>query len=172
MNVTSDGKLDASGWKEGKHGKHQGKQPRPEPHPKEFVFEVEYDTRKDKGFKDLTVRRWVEYARKIGRAETSSVVSEEKDAEYEEEVEGQGSDEDEEEAEEGSSDEETDEDEVDASTQGKHGKKHKKNHHKTSKEWYTFVRRAFVGTMNPKDIKQLFGARETVEKTEQEVMEL
>jgi endopolyphosphatase len=172
MNVTSDGKLDASGWKEGKHGKHQGKQPRPEPHPKEFVFEVEYDTRKDKGFKDLTVRRWVEYARKIGRAETSSVVSEEKDAEYEEEVEGQGSDEDEEEAEEGSSDEETDEDEVDASRQGKHGKKHKKNHHKTSKEWYTFVRRAFVGTMNPKDIKQLFGARETVEKTEQEVMEL
>ena len=39
---------------------------------------------------------------------------------------------------------------------GKKGKHHKK--HKASKEWYTFVKRAFVGTMDPKELKLVFGA--------------
>ncbi|KAF2034935.1 Endopolyphosphatase [Setomelanomma holmii] len=156
LNITSNGTIETSGWKEGKHGKHQGKQPRPEPHPKEFVFEVEYDTRKDRGFADLTVRRWVEYARKIGRARTSS--AEEDVEDYEEE------------------DKEDDDDvQEQAKGKGKHGKKHKKKkkkHHKASREWYTFVKRAFVGTMNPKDIEELFGASEGADEVVEEIMEL
>ncbi|KAH7095897.1 Metallo-dependent phosphatase-like protein [Paraphoma chrysanthemicola] len=175
LNVTSTGVIENKGWKEGKHGKHQGKQPRPEPHPKEFVFEVEYDTRKDKGFADLTVRRWVEYARKIGRAgRKSSLVAEE--AEEDEDVEAQDEDEDESEGDIYEDEETNDEDDEFGVLKGKHGKKHKKKkkHHKASKEWYTFVKRAFVGTMNPKDIEQVFGAsEEAVEETPaQEVMEL
>jgi endopolyphosphatase len=143
LNVTVNGQIDTSHWKEGKHGKHQGKQPRPEPHPNEFVYEVEYDTETDRGFKDLTVRRWVDYARKIGRGghATAEEVDDEGD-EYENEVEEE--------------EEEEDEDDVqDLGKKHKHkGKKHK--HRKASREWYTFVRRAFVGTMNPHEIKQLF----------------
>ncbi|KAH6861091.1 Metallo-dependent phosphatase-like protein [Alternaria rosae] len=164
--VSPDGGIENKKWNEGKHKKHQGKQPRPEPHPNEFVFEVEYDTKKDRGFKDLTVRRWVEYARKIG-ASTGKT----KDVGVEEEVE--------EEAEEA----EDVEDEVDEDDfvivkhkkhkhkKGKKGKHHKK--HKASKEWFTFVKRAFVGTMDPKELKLVFGAADVDALEEaQEVMEL
>jgi len=154
LNVTSTGEIDTAGWKEGKHGKHQGKQPRPEPHPNEFAYEVEYDTRKDKGFPDLTVRRWVEYARRIGAkgGKAADVQADDEDID----------------------DEETDD--VDAT--GKKHKKKKKKHHKgkkhrkASREWYTFVRRAFVGTMDPHEIKQVFGAVEEEEGSVQEGLEL
>jgi endopolyphosphatase len=145
LNVTANGQIDTSHWKEGKHGKHQGKQPRPEPHPNKFVYEVEYDTKTDRGFKDLTVRRWVDYARKIGRGGHAAAAEKDAGDEYDEEVE----DEDDDNLEEGN-------DHVqDLGKKHKHkGKKHK--HRKATKEWYTFVRRAFVGTMNPHEIKQLF----------------
>jgi endopolyphosphatase len=160
LEVSSTGEIENNKWNEGKHKKHQGKQPRPEPHPKEFVFEVEYDTRKDKGFADLTVRRWVEYARKIGQTggKASAEVSE---VEFDHEAEEDGND------------------EFDAD-----GKKHKKHKHKkgkhhkkrkASKEWVTFVKRAFVGTMDPHEIKQLFSSGPAVVKGDaqaQEVMEL
>jgi endopolyphosphatase len=69
--VDGDGRLEQSGWKEGKHGKHQGKKPHIKPHPKKFKFEVEYDTKTDKRYqlRDLTVRSFVDLARKIGRKE-------------------------------------------------------------------------------------------------------
>ncbi|KAL5114680.1 Endopolyphosphatase [Pleosporales sp. CAS-2024a] len=118
LNVT-DGQIENTRWKEGKHGKHQGKQPRPEPHPNPFVYEVEYDTKNDGKFPDLTVRRWVEYARRIGTT--------------------------------GAKDKAADS----AETEGKKHKKRKK-HRKASKEWHTFVKRAFVGTMDPKEIEELF----------------
>lgn len=175
LNVTEDGQLDKSGWKEGKHGKHQGKQPRPEPHPNEFVFEVEYDTKNDRKFPDLTVRHWVEYARKIGHKGAKAA-----------EVEGESEANDSEDAcvseEDAMSEDEDEDDDDDAEGfgKGKGGKKHKKKHgkkkkhHKASKEWYTFVKRAFVGTMNPHDIKQLFIAGPAAKRPEenQEVMEL
>lgn len=160
--VSPDGRIENKKWNEGKHKKHQGKQPRPEPHPNEFVFEVEYDTKKDRGFKDLTVRRWVEYARKIG-ASTGKT----KDVGVEEEVEEAEDVED-----------EVDEDDFvivkhkkHKHKKGKKGKHHKK--HKASKEWFTFVKRAFVGTMDPKELKLVFGAADVDALEEaQEVMEL
>lgn len=153
LQVNEDGKIESKGWKEGKHGHHNGKHPRPEPHPKEFVYEVEYDT-KEKKFPDLTVRRWVEYARKIGggRAKGANVDYEEEDVD-EFEI----------------NEEEADEDEVVAE-----GKKHKKGkkHRKASKEWFTFVKRAFVGTMDPREIKEVFGRTAPAVEGAQEVMEL
>jgi endopolyphosphatase len=170
LNVTSNGQIEHSGWKEGKHGKHQGKQPRPEPHPKEFVYEIEYDTKRDRKFPDLTVRRWVEYARRIGHKVKKADV-EEIDEETSFEDENQSGDEEEIFEEEINDDG----DQVDEMRRGKKGKKHKKKkHHKASKEWYTFVRRAFVGTMNPHEIKQLFsgGPVAGVSEDVQETMEL
>jgi endopolyphosphatase len=184
LNVTADGQIDNLGWKEGKHGKHQGKQPRPEPHPNEFVFEIEYDTKQDRKFPDLTVRRWVEYARRLGQQKGAKSMEFDEDAEdIQESV---LDDEDEVESMELLSENEDDEDEDDKDNddaeemgKGKGGKKHKKKgkkrkHHKASKEWYTFVRRAFVGTMNPHEIKEVFSAVSGAEKSEepQEIMEL
>jgi endopolyphosphatase len=166
LNVTADGRIDSSGWKEGKHGKHQGKQPRPEPHPNEFVYEIEYDTKTDRKFPDLTVRRWVEYARRIGQ--TGGKAADVEDFEDDED---------------GARVHVVSQDDADEKEEGnveETGKKHKKKkgkkrkHHKASKEWYTFVRRAFVGTMNPHEIKQLFSvgpAAETVQE-KGEIMEL
>ncbi|KAF2631919.1 Endopolyphosphatase [Macroventuria anomochaeta] len=158
LQVSENGEIEGKGWKEGKHGKHNGKHPRPEPHPKEFVYEVEYDT-KDKKFPDLTVRRWVEYARKIGGSGAKAADV----ADYEEE-----------DVDEFKVDvEEIDEDELEA--EGKKHKKHKKGkkHRKASKEWFTFVKRAFVGTMDSHEIKEVFGqAAPAVEKVQEEVMEL
>jgi endopolyphosphatase len=159
--INSEGEVENHGWKEGKHGKHQGKQPRPEPHPSEFTYEVEYDTQTNKQFPDLTVRRWVEYARKIGQANDTSAEIEEDMKEWEDE-----------EAEEESCDEQVGED----SSRGG-GKKHKKKkgkkrrHRKATKEWFTFVRRAFVGTMDPHEIEEIFGTGSPVEDV-QEILEL
>jgi endopolyphosphatase len=143
--VSPDGKIENKKWNEGKHKKHQGKRPRPEPHPNEFVFEIEYDTKKDKGFPDLTVRRWVEYARKIGASASKTAKSEEQ---YDEEEEEQ-----EEEEEETYN---TTKNKNHKHKKGNKGKHHK--HRKTSKEWFTFVTRAFVGTLRPEDLEPVFGA--------------
>lgn len=160
LRVNDRGEIESSGWKEGKHRKHNGKHPRPEPNPKEFAYEVEYDT-KERKFPDLTVRRWVEYARKIGGggAKASAIVNyeEENDDEWELEME--------------------DVDEAEFEAEGKKHKKHKhkkgKKHHKATKEWFTFVKRAFVNTMDPHEIKQIFGqGAPAQEGVQEEVMEL
>lgn len=154
LQISPNGELEHSRWKEGKHGKHQGKRPREKPHPNEFVFEVEYDTAENKGFKDLTVRRWVEYARKIGQGGSKANVNEDEEEDADEE-------------------DESDDEDMAIVHGGKKHKKHKKHHKKkkASKEWFTFVKRAFVGTMDPKDIETLFGA-ETPQESQEEMMEL
>lgn len=148
LHMESNGTLEQNKWKEGKHGKHQGKRPRPEPHPNEFKFEVEYDTQEDEGFTDLTVRRWVEYARKIGQAgrKRSLWGSREDDGD------GDGDDDD--------------DDDYDFTTkdgyfrtqkrEGKHKHKHNKGKRHASKAWFTFVQRAFVGSMDPEALEDLF----------------
>ncbi|KAF2637083.1 Endopolyphosphatase [Massarina eburnea CBS 473.64] len=186
LKIDEDGEIEDDKWKEGKHGKHQGKKPRPEPHPKEFKFEVEYDTRTDKKYKlkDLTVRRWVNLARRIGeKGKTSGMFKDEEELGYESEDDA-GEDEREEyevmdeESDAEEDDEDEDEDEVDTddaenTKKGNKGKKHKKKHGKNS-TWYTFVRRAFVSTMDPREIEQVFGAQEDPPSGElrEEVMEL
>ncbi|KAF2813275.1 Endopolyphosphatase [Mytilinidion resinicola] len=122
-------------WREGKHGGKKSKKNKPKP--KKFKFEVEYDTKNDKVFKlkDLTVRSYVDLARRIGEAKGKSS--------------GAGF-----EAEAG--------EEVDAEEKGKKGKKHKKKHgkHKKRSVWFAFVNRAFVGTMDPDSIEEMFEASE------------
>jgi endopolyphosphatase len=154
--VSQHGKIENKKWNEGKHKKHQGKRPRPEPHPNEFVFEVEYDTKKDRGFADLTVRRWVEYARKIGSSASKSAEIEEEEADILEETDDMAEDEDFEQDENENDEYNMTKGKKHKHKKGKKGKHHKK--HKASKEWFTFVKRAFVGTMDPHEIKQLFGA--------------
>ncbi|KAF1837554.1 Endopolyphosphatase [Decorospora gaudefroyi] len=168
--VSPDGKIENKKWNEGKHKKHQGKRPRPEPHPNEFIFEVEYDTKEDKGFADLTVRRWIEYARKIGRTGSKAADIEDSEDIYDE-------DQDFEEQETTFNDDTDEQDDYDVALR-KGGKKHKKGkkgkHRKASKEWFTFVKRAFVATMDPREIKQLFSSASTVKQVEegQEIIEL
>ena len=159
LQVSNDGQIESSRWKEGKHKKHNGKHPRPEPHPTEFSYEVGYDT-KEKKFPDLTVRRWVEYARKIGGSDKKAATV----AEYEEE-----------DVDELDFEKEDMEDDDDVEAEGKKHKTHRKGKkkHKATKEWFTFVKRAFVGTMDSKQIKEVFGRKvPTVSEAREEVMEL
>jgi len=165
LNVTEDGQIESTRWKEGKHGKHQGKQPRPEPHPNEFFYEVEYDTKNDRKFPDLTVRRWVEYARKIGQTGSKAADVDGIEGELDEKMAIDDT----------PSEDDLDSEDDDVEGLGKKHKKkkgHKKKHRKASKEWYIFVRRAFVSTMNPHEIKQVFSAAEELEETTQEILEL
>jgi endopolyphosphatase len=183
LELGDNGDIDTSKWKEGKHHGHQGKKPRPEPHPAEFAFEVEYDTRTDKMYKlkDLTVRSFVDLGRRIGRQSPKSkaLEVESQDDEMDTDIEDSDSDvsddefdhddaaykDDEEldgESEDGEEQDGEFEHEAEVESKKKHkGKKHKKKKKKHTKNrtWFTFVQRAFVGTMNPDDIEKVFGTR-------------
>jgi len=161
-----DGQIELNKWKEGKHKNHQGKKPKNKPHPKKFKFEVEYNTTHDKLFKlkDLTVRSYVNLARRIGRDKKGKKVMSVEEVEHDE-----------------SEDEKSDryegdnEDDVDAERKDKKkGKKHKKHHkiHKHDGPWYTFVRRAFVSTMDPHEIEEAFELGGVAQEVMEEVIEL
>ena len=170
LKLSLDGRLEQNKWKEGKHRKHQGKQPRPKPHPKDFVYEIEYDTKKDKKFPDLTVRRWVEYARRIGQggSKKSDVeVSEDYDIGEQDELDNEEVDTDMEDTFE-EDDEQEDDSEVDEAGKNKkkRSKKPRKGKH-VSKAWVTFVKRAFVGTMDYRQMTALFTARSPARPLEQ-----
>lgn len=160
LQIGEDGSIEQMRWKEGKHGKHQGKKPRPKPHPKKFKFEIEYNTKTDEIYrlKDLTVRSYVDLARRIGKGD-----KEKGSQSYDVEKGNDGSE------------------EVDLEGGKKRGKR---KHHKRSKNkaWLTFVDRAFVGTLDPREL-ELFAApvvqdvenvenEDNNEDEEEEVMEL
>jgi endopolyphosphatase len=168
--VSATGEIEHKGWKEGKHKKHQGKQPKPEPHPNEFVYEVEYDT-KDMKFPDLTVRRWVEYARKIGQPRTKTHSLDASKNEYMDDDDMIF--EDSEAFDEAALDEEESDEDYDTNGK-KHKKKKHKKHFKPSKQWYTFVKRAFVGTMDSHEIHSVFGGSSppSVDAQTPEIVEL
>ncbi|GAB7350960.1 hypothetical protein MBLNU459_g1462t2 [Dothideomycetes sp. NU459] len=145
-------------WKEGKH---HGKRPHDKdqkPHPKKFTYEVLYNTRdEDDMYKltDMSVRHYLDLARRIGKfkpeKETSQV---EQDAESTEDFDD---------------DDEKSGRQVEILDKGKKGKKgkkggkKKKKHHKkpraANRPWYTFVKRAFVGTIDMEEIEDQFGGR-------------
>lgn len=156
--LIEDNDFEAEKWKKGKH---HGKKPKQsKPHPKKFEFKIEYDTKTDKKYKmkDLTVRSWLELARRIGsfsHADTRTT-EEEKTEELtidkpEDEIEDEwvlvGND--------------GEANYVEAEKK-KHKKKkhHKHKHHKKGNKdhvWFEFVKRAFVGTMDPEDIQEQYG---------------
>jgi endopolyphosphatase len=141
--------IGAERWKQGKH---QGKKSKHQkPHPKQFEYQVEYNTTDDKIFKlqDLTVRSYLDLARRIGeyKQKGQEFLEEQKyECENEEEVEH---------------------DNADAEKKGKDKKKNKNKKNKKKKHgkhgkttvWFTFVKRAFVGTLDPDLIEEEFGSR-------------
>lgn len=146
LEVDDAGSVQDQKWKEGKHGKHQGKKPRRKPHPKKFKFEVEYNTTDDGFFKlkDLTVRSYFDLARRIGKDRKRST-KELKQSEQDE------------------SGMLEDGDTIDIERKKKYRK---------DGPWYTFVKRAFVGSMSPHDMLLQFSTEASVTEEDEEVMEL
>lgn len=165
-------------WRDGKHS---GKQPDKSKPPRDFAFEVEYSTFKDKILKmsDLTVRSYIKLAYRMGRQQTKTKVS---DASDDLSWDGGYDDED------GDAGGDDDYDDDDADDQHglasnaeddlieQHGnetlteqknkknkgddtdkkkKKKKKQRHKHNKVWLHFLKHAFVSTMDEKDLKKL-----------------
>jgi endopolyphosphatase len=132
--------IGANKWKEGKH---KGKKPHNEnqdPDPKKFKYEVHYDTRDDDVYqlKDLTMPSIVDLATRIGKFEP----------EDDESI--------------APSDCTPNDSELDAETKKKHknknkNKKKKEARRKQNQAWYTFVRRAFVETLDPEELHDEFG---------------
>lgn len=133
-----------------KNGKHDGKKPGEhdqKPHPKKFSYEVLYDTRNDKVYKlkDLTTKSYLKLAQriaghKVGKNDVQTLEKEEEDDDEDMGIEEDG-------------------DDLDA-TGKKHKKKKghkKKKARRANKPWFTFVRRAFVDTVDPGDIEEEFG---------------
>jgi endopolyphosphatase len=148
LSTTEEGDLESEKWSEGKHkGKKHDKDHKPDP--KTFKFQLHYDTRNDSVYNlpDLTIRSMLGLARDIGTCEPKPKSLEAADVDEDET-------------------EDEDEDDVDVEVQkkkkhkGKKGKKkHGKKHRKcqTNEAWHTFIRRAFVETLDPEEIAEEFG---------------
>ena len=145
----------------------------------EFAFELEYDTRNDTvfGMKDLTVRSWVDLARRIGKyrplddgwglqseGPSESIMEVEEEDDDERDVKGQEEEEEEEEEEEGRTElGEEDEEGCGKNVQTekkKHKRKRKGRGKKERKEaeelWFTFLRRAYVGAKGDEQLREDF----------------
>lgn len=115
-------------------GKHSGKKPSEgSRRAKRFVFEVEYDTRKDKayGLKDLTVLRWIELAGRIGKYKTCG----------DEAVYKRSAGED---------------DKLSAASKKQKDRERRKRRKAINKTWFAFVSRAFVGTRDEDELWEDF----------------
>ncbi|TAQ83476.1 hypothetical protein B7494_g8202 [Chlorociboria aeruginascens] len=147
----SFGNVDANKWHEGKH---TGRHPKHEvPDPKQFQYEIEYDTFTDPVYKlkDMTVRSYLKLAHRIGKykPEKGDKISED----FLDEADNINEDEEE--------DRDTSDDYYDIGgvNFAKHKNKHKKGKHKKKKQreknkvWLQFIQRAFVGTMEEEDLR-------------------
>ncbi|KAJ9663773.1 Endopolyphosphatase [Coniosporium apollinis] len=138
--LPSEDDVEHAKWKEGKF---KGKRPRdsenPQPRPRKFKFQIEYDTMSDKiyGLKDLTVKNYINLARRIGnfKVEDDGVLERTDSTQ-------QPSDE-----------------KPSAGVAKDKDKKDKHKKHKMDHVWFTFVRRAFVDTMDLQDVEEQFGHR-------------
>ncbi|KAF1989475.1 Endopolyphosphatase [Aulographum hederae CBS 113979] len=151
IDSSEDDPFSSERWKPGKHeGEKPHEKKKPKPH--KFKFEIEYNTFNDSIYKlkDLTVNSYLHLAKRISKSakgKANQVSAEDVDSEDDE---GDVEDFD---------DFELTAEEVD--DQG-HKKHKKKKHHKKkmTRVWYTFVKRAFVSTMDPEDIEQNFGTHD------------
>jgi endopolyphosphatase len=159
-----DDDLDGSKWSEGKH---KGKKPHEhddehKPNPKPFEFQLHYDTRNDSVYDlpDLTVKSMLGLARDIGTCEPKPKKSKSRTLAASK-TEDQD-DEDEEIDEEDNAEDEAVEIQKNKKHKGKkdkkkkkhgrHGKKHKKC--QRNEAWHTFIRRAFVETLDPEAVEE------------------
>lgn len=148
-------------------GKHSGKVPHPKKVHRKFAFEVEYDTRSDEVFNltDLTVRNYIGLASRLGRYKPSKhgygntmpvelksrpdgiEAGDEMDGKINGfEARGKGG--------------------ANVGKEGKHnnGKKSKKERKRAKRKeleelWFTFVRRAYIGSKDEEDLREDFGGR-------------
>lgn len=162
--VTTDHAETNGRWRDGKHG---GKQPDKSKPPRDFAFEVEYTTFKDKILKmsDLTVSSYIKLAYRMGRQQTKTGL-----ADISEDVSWDGyddEDEDEDDDHYGLASNEDDglieqhgnetvpEQKKKKKKKNKDTKKKKKKQHKNNKVWLHFLKHAFVSTVDDKDLKKL-----------------
>jgi endopolyphosphatase len=158
----SEDGLDGSKWSEGKH---KGKKPHDDehkPNPKPFEFQLHYDTRNDSVYNlpDLTVKSMLGLARDIGTCEPKPkksksrtlAASEPEDDEDEYEDEDEEDDTDDEAVETQKNKKHKGKKDKKKKKHGRHGKKHKKC--QRNEAWHTFIRRAFVETLDPEAIEE------------------
>lgn len=152
-----DSTVEVARWHEGKHS---GKRPQPKKVHRKFQYEVEYDTRSDSVYNltDLTVRNYIGLASRMGRykppkhgyrfkAGPVELGSKPDDADEEpiREEKGDGL--------------------AAEKKKKKHDKKKSKKERKRAKRqaieklWFTFVRRAYIGSKDEDDLKEEFGHR-------------
>ena len=165
--LAEDNSVESEGWKKGKHRDKKPKDKSPKPNPKEFRFEVEYNTRNDSIFqlKDLTVRSYIDLASRIGQykprkgdhLDDQSVcpISAVKQISSTEDLLSR-------------------DDKIETQNARTAHKKHKKDKDKKKKKqkkkkekkrrrkainrvWFTFVRRAFVGARTDEELHDTFG---------------
>ncbi|TKA73697.1 hypothetical protein B0A49_03562 [Cryomyces minteri] len=159
----NDSAIIEGGWNPGKH---HGKKPHDRdhtPYPRRFEYEVEYDTLGDEIFelRDLTVRNFIDLAQRIGEFKPKG-----RDHMYAGDAADTAKTTNTEDKKMVSSTTNAHEDEADVEenkdiTEGAAKKKHK---HKKSKKrkainkvWFTFIKRAFVGTIDEQEIHEQFG---------------
>lgn len=158
--------VDDAKWDSGKHSDEKPKYEKPRP--KEFTFEVEYNTFEDKIYKlkDLTVKSFVDLGRRIGQTSPKSKndLDDFEDEDDDEDIDD--FEDEEEETDDSSSDDDNDEDdELDVTKKKKKkgkGKGKKKKHKggkkktgKTNKAWLHFLKHAFVSTSSEKELKDM-----------------
>ena len=162
-----DDDLDAQKkWREGKHSGKHPKNDKLKKHHVPFKFDVEYNTQNDSiwGLKDMTVRSYLDLARRIAKYRPSTADSELQSSSFEgkqvhpEEDEGEV-DEIATYAIEG--DQQDDQFETNGrkkSRKRKHKKKHGNGKQKRiNRTWFTFVKRAFVGAVDDEALREEFG---------------
>lgn len=152
----SDDDIETEGWHEGKH---KGKHPKNKiPHPKIFKYEVEYSTFNDSIYKleDMTVRSYIKLAHRIGQYKPSKGDHIAEDWLDEDGDDFKGFNEVK--FEDGYDNDIDDVDNDDVKTEKKKNKKHKKKHHhhqnEKNKVWLSFIKRAFVGTMEDEELRK------------------
>ena len=174
--IASSESLDTAKWHPGKH---HGRRPRPkESKPREFTFEVEYDTRTDTIYNmtDLTVRSFIELASRIGRYKPSKKhnwwdnwgpvpLKSRPDTNTDaattitttttaNEIDNEGC---------GDGEVEAEASGALAPTGKKHDKKKSKKDRKRAKRkaiadlWFSFVRRAYIGSKDDGELEEEFG---------------
>ncbi|KAI9889357.1 MAG: Endopolyphosphatase [Vezdaea aestivalis] len=146
-----------SRWHDGKHVHKRPHKKHPHPRPLNFAFEVEYNTSDPNdvfALQDLTVRSFVELARRIGRYRPSFLMANRLDEQRLEAVENVVDVLDSDDNEDG---------EVQADGKGKKHRKHKK-HKKRKKQrkdaieaWFSFTGRALVSTRSREELEEVFG---------------
>jgi endopolyphosphatase len=163
LSTTEDGEdLESEKWSEGKHsGKKHDKDHKPDP--KTFKFQLHYDTRNDSVYNlpDLTIKSMLGLARDIGTCEPKPKSKPKSLAATAAEDDVDEKDDDDVDEDDGDVEVQDKKDKKKKKKKGKKGKKKhgKKKHRKCQKNeaWHTFIRRAFVETLDPEEIAEEFG---------------